>query len=123
MMTTDEMMRLRSAGAAVAASAPTQRAEISARAAARCLSGVVQLVSLEHGVEVMQRACADLATRPEAWKIKGPGEVGAATWTIAVIARGITPLCGDAAMISALAWWASETDPAEWQSVAAGAAA
>ena len=122
MMSTDEMLRLRSAAAAVSTGAPS-RAQISAREAARCLSGVVMLIAATFGQDVTRRACAELATNPEAWTTRTYGDLGEAVWRIAIISHGIRPLCGDAAMDAALAFWASETDPVAMLQVTSGVAA
>lgn len=123
-MSTDEMHRLRTAASAVTiGAAKGPRAQISARQAARCLSGVVLLVTEQYGPDVTRQACALLATSPDAWKSRQHDAVGTAVWTIAVLARGILPLCGDEAMASALAFWASETDPEAMRVVCSGVAA
>lgn len=122
MFTTDEIVTLRARAAAVSDGANAARDTgmlLTAREAARCLAGVVQFVSLQHGVAVMQRACANLAASDDAWRSRADGAVGEAQWTIAVVARGISDLCRPNALASALAFWASERDPAEWSRVAA----
>lgn len=98
---------------------------MSARTAARCLSGVVGLAARRYSVSAMQRACGDLARFDAAWSHSqlpaGPdGRVSELVEMIAVVARGILPLCGVDAMRAALAFWASESDPAVWTSVVAG---
>ncbi len=123
MMSTDEMLRLRTAARAVTTDAPMPaRVLISAREAARCLSGVVMLIASTFGHETMRRACAELAQRRASWETRTPGDLGEAIWRIAVISRGILPLCGPDAMNAALAFWASETDPATMQQITGVAA-
>lgn len=99
---------------------------LSARAAARCLSGVIYLVSTRWSVDVMQQACAELVRCDATWATNFgrlpagvDGVVSEPTQIIAVVARGILPLSGVDGMRSALAFWASESDPAEWQRVIA----
>jgi len=109
--------------------APSEITRMSARAAARCLSGVVGLVARQWSVDVMQRACADLVRCDAAWQTqfgtlpRENGRIPPAIEMIAVVARGILPLTGAESMRAALAFWASEDDPAAWQTVTAGLAA
>lgn len=112
-----------------AVTAPSADVRMSARAAAACLSGVIALVSKRWSVDAMQRACADLARHEPAWESSfgrlphGPnGAVTEPVEMIAVVARGILPLASEDSMRAALAFWASESDPAEWQRVAGVAA-
>lgn len=97
---------------------------LSARIAARCLSGVVGLVALRWGTLAMQRACAELVRHDDAWASsfgKLPagvdGRVTEPVEMIAVAARGILTLAGAQNMRAALSFWASESDPAVWTSV------
>ena len=99
---------------------------MSARTAAACLSGIVGLVSRRWGVDVMQRTCADLARHQPAWATSlgrlPTGHDGLLTepiQLIAVVARSLLPLAGADRLRSALAFWASEDDPAVWNQVAA----
>lgn len=119
MMTTDEIERLRAAASAVVTDGLEPRVQISARQAARCLAGVVRLAALEHGVDAMRRACAELAADVAA---TGVGSVGAAMNSIRLVARGIAPISGPRGLRAALAFWASETDPAVWRQVESDAA-
>lgn len=103
-----------------------QDARISARAAAKVLAGIVSLVSRNHGIDVMQRACAILARHDATW-ISGfanlPIENGAVpepVQLIAVVARGILPLAGADNVRAALSFWATEDDPGVWSSVVEG---
>lgn len=98
---------------------------ISARAAARCLSGVMSLVARQASVLEMQRACALLVRTPEVWSSRfsvlpkeTDGRVAWAVEHIAVVARGILASSGDDSMRAALSFWAIENDPAEWQKIA-----
>ncbi len=127
MMTTDEIADLRARAHAVRVS-PTS-ARVSPRAAAACLSGVVRLIASSAGVDVMRHACAALVRHTPAWETslrllpdKGTGtNVSSAIEMIAVVARGILPLCGVDGMKAALSFWACETDPAEWRAVSEAA--
>lgn len=101
--------------------------QMSARTAARCLSGIVNLVAQRWGVPVMQKACADLVRYEPAWSSsfgqlpnEGTGYVPEPVQLVAVVARGILTLAGADRMRAALSFWASENDPAVWTSVAGG---
>lgn len=114
---------------ALAVMHPDASTSMSARTAARCLSGVIALVAREHGTVAMQRACAKLVRFSDAWRssfgklpvaFADPEAVDEAIEMIAVIARGILPVAGAANMRAALSFWASESDPAVWTSVTGG---
>jgi hypothetical protein len=99
---------------------------VSARQAARCMSGIVNLVQRQHGVYAMQRACGELVRDARAWSSNltilprgADGRIDPALEHIAIVARGMLAIAGVEAMKSALAFWAVETDPAVWQRVAA----
>ncbi len=116
------------AAAVSATSADTAR--ISARAAARCLWGVVMLVCRQWSRDEMQMACARLVRDVDAWEsrlarlpVELDGRVHPALEHMAIVARGILPICDVDTMRAALAFWATECDPVEWQKVAAGVAA
>lgn len=108
---------------------PTDNLRLSARGAARCLSGVMSLVARQWSVDVMQRACAELARYEAAWSTRfgtlprEGGVVPAPIEMIAVVARGILPISGEESMRAALAFWATENDPAAWQTVTSDRAA
>lgn len=109
---------------------PDVPSSISARATARCLVGVVQLLVGRFGTDEMRRACAALACDATAMTTKlvelPRGATGAVDESILIlgsIARGILPLAGVANLRSALSFWASERDAAVMQRVAAGVAA
>lgn len=98
--------------------------KLSARAAARCLSGVVNMIAHRHGVLPMQRACADLARYEPAWRSSfgflpttDDGCVAEPVQMLAMVARGFLALAGVENMRAALAFWASESDPAVWSAV------
>lgn len=110
---------------AVAVLRPDVAGQMSARTAARCLSGVVNLIAQRWGVLPMHRACADLARHDAAWRTSfaqlptdAGGHVAEPVQLLAVVARGILSLAGAENMRAALSFWASERDPAIWASVA-----
>ena len=98
---------------------------MSARTAAACLSGIIALVSRRFGVDVMQHTCAELVRCAQAWPELGyvpsnyDGRVSEPVQLIAVVARSLLPIAGAENVRAALAFWASEDDPAIWQAVAA----
>lgn len=99
---------------------------MSARTAAACLSGIIGLVSRKWSVDVMQQTCAEVVRCRDAWATSFgllpagyDGRVTESTQLIAVVARSLLPLAGAEAVRDALAFWASEDDPAIWQAVAA----
>lgn len=107
---------------------PDVPSSISARAAARCLVGVVQLLVNRYGADEMRRACAELACDAASTMLvelpRGVnGAVDESVQILGSIARGILPLAGVANLRAALSFWASESDAAVMQRVAAGAAA
>ncbi len=116
----DEFPAIRTLASAVNERSPEQR--MSARTAARALFGPVGLASARHGVDAMQRACAELVACKAAWTTKfgtlprdATGRVSEPIALIASMARGLLPLAGVDHLRSALAFWASEDDPARWQ--------
>ena len=102
--------------------------QMSARGAACCLYGAVSLVASRHGVDAMQRSCADIVRCDAAWASNFgtlpramDGSVPETIRMIATLARGVLPMAGVARTRAALAFWAVEDDPAVWQLVAAAA--
>lgn len=99
---------------------------LSARTAARCLSGVVSVMTRRWSVDLMQRTCAELVRHDEAWATQlgrlphENGLVSEAMQLLAAIARGILPLAGEDNLRAALSFWATETDPRVWLSIAEG---
>lgn len=105
------------------ASAPAAR---SARDAARALCGVAGWITRATSMQAMQAAMAELARYEPAWGAGGlralpvkNGYVDATVAMIASVASTLVPFFGAAAMRSAMAFWAVETDSAVWQTVAA----
>lgn len=114
---------------AAAVQGPVGSARISARSAARCLWGVMSLVARQTSTKAMQHACASLVRADVAWTsalavlpVGLDERVSPELEQIAVVARGILPLCDAETMRAALSFWAVESDPAEWQRVAGIAA-
>jgi hypothetical protein len=106
-------------------------AVMSARSAARCLSGVMNLVGRKYSTAIMQRACSLLVRHDPAWItsfgllptpgfVPGADKVSEVIEMIAVVARGILPIAGAENMRAALSFWACETDPAIWTSIVSG---
>ena len=119
----NDLPGLRALGRTVDDRSPDQR--LSARSAARLLFGAIGLATARHGVDEMQRACAELVRHDAAWTTKfgtlprGPdGTVSEALSLIASMARGILPMAGAEHLRAALAFWASERDPAVWRQMA-----
>lgn len=114
-------LRIRAAIVTMVDGAPASSTKMSARTAAAVLSGICGLVSRRWTVDQMQRTCAELVRYEPAWASsfgRLPAVHGAAptepTQLIAVVARSLLPLSGDANLRAALAFWASEDDPAAW---------
>ena len=87
---------------------------LSARGVARGLWPYIYAASTRHGEDEMRRACAFLAgTTPDGW--------GAAETTLEIsLASTAAAILRESTLENvraALAFWASETDPAEWQAV------
>jgi hypothetical protein len=116
---------LRSRAAAVMCAESGQSA-MSARTAAAVLAGIVGLVSRKWSTDVMQETCAGLVRHDAAWTksfVELPagidGRVTEATQLIACVARSLLPIAGAENLRAALAFWASESDPAVWNEIAA----
>jgi len=88
--------------------------QLSARGVARRLWPYIYAASTRHSEGEMRTACAFLAaTSPSAWSIANTTlEVSLAS-TAADLLREST----QENVQAALAFWATETDPAEWQAV------
>lgn len=109
-------------------STPTDRQALEARSIAQCMSGVIGLAVRRFSLEAVQHACAELARHTRAWETRlgdlprgTDGRVTPLVELIAAAARGFFPLSGSDTLRSALAFWASESDPAVWMSLAQAA--
>lgn len=98
---------------------------LHARSAAQCLSGVVGLAARRFSLDVVQRACAELARHDRTWEStlgdlpRGTdGRVSEPVEMLAAAARGLYPLAGVVGVRAALAFWACERDAAVWMSIA-----
>ena len=103
---------------------------IHARGVAQCMSGVIGLGARRYSLEAMQRACAELARHDRAWETTlgdlprdVTGRVPEPVQMVAATIRGFYPLAGSEPLRAALAFWASERDPAVWMSIDQPAAA
>jgi len=109
------------ASAVVAAPAAVER--MSARTAARCLSGIVGLIARRWTADEMQYVCAELVRYDRAWLTSlsvlpsSHGRVSEPMQLLAVVARGLLPIAGVENLRAAVSYWASETDPAQWQAL------
>lgn len=114
---------LRSQAAAVIAAPAADGGSVSARQAAAILAGICGFVARRSSVDAMQQACATLARMKVMDFGKLPtgfdGRVAEEISLIASVARSVRSLAGDDAVRAALAFWASEDDPAIWNQVAA----
>lgn len=110
-------------GQAAAVMAQSDDQSVSARQAAAILSGVCGLVARRTSVDEMQRTCAQLARMAPLCFGRLPtdhtGRVTEAMALVAATARAILPLAGESNLKAALAFWASEDDPAVWNQIAA----
>jgi hypothetical protein len=106
------------------ASAPAAR---SARDAARALCGLVGWLTRTSSLPKVQTALAELARYAPAWDAAAPlralpvvnGRVNDVVMCVAATTSTLVPFFGAAALRSAMAFWAVESDPSVWQSVAA----
>ena len=95
-----------------------QRAPLSARDVARELAPVIRSVANAHGAAEMRLACAWLSraiwpSRGMRCALRGP---------ILALAQALSERAGHANVRDALAFWATEPDPAVWQGVVNAAA-
>lgn len=95
-----------------------------AGAAVSRLFGVIRSASNAHGMEIVQQACSLIARSDAAWRpplTNLPSHdhqgVAAAIRSIATFATGMLNTSGPEAVRAALAFWATERDPARWQVV------
>jgi len=121
----DEIDDLLALSADVMSSGPVTTHALTAREAARALVGVVGWVSRQTDVLTMQEAMAALARHTPAWEhnfasfpIRHDGLVDRNVALIACVCSGLVRLFGARSLRSAVAFWATETDAAVWQTVA-----
>lgn len=94
---------------------------LPARVVAQCLSGVVRLITNHVGHDEMRRVCAELALNEQAWATalrSLPGQSPATLYLVSSL-EGMRSLASEHDLRAALAFWAVESDPAEWQRLAA----
>lgn len=98
---------------------------MSARAVARCLSGVVHLIAGSVGIAAMQESCAEIVRSAKAWRTglrelprAHDGMVRDPVKLLGVVAAGFLPVAGEHAVRSALAFWATEDDVEAMRQVA-----
>ncbi len=100
---------------------------MTARMAAKVLSGIVGLISRRWSKDLMQRTAADLVRHDGAWSTSlrdlpcaHGEEVAEPMMLMAVVARSLLPMAGVKNVRAALSFWATEDDPGTWQSVVEG---
>jgi hypothetical protein len=121
MLTSHDLNHLRTLAAPVSLPGPSA-ATLGPKGAARALSGVVRLVVIHAGQDVMQRACAKLARSRVGWSdMTGDIRLNGALAILSAAADGIAQVAGYDNVMAALAFWACETDPAVWRDVASAA--
>lgn len=110
----------------VPTSAPCQREHGSARDAARAIAGLVSWVANRVGVVRMQEVMAELARHVDAWRPGNfmrdlptgyNGMVDEHVALVAVVTSSLVHAYTPASLRSAMAFWATERDPAQWQLV------
>lgn len=97
---------------------------LSARTTARCLLGIVSLISRRWTPDIMQHTCAALVRDELVWEtsfgrvpLEPNGIPSEPTQLISVVARSLLPIAGPDNLRSALSFWATEDDPGVWTSV------
>ena len=118
----DDFEDLRARAVDVATSPSVRRGQLSAAEAAHCLTGVMSWIQRTSSAARMQEICAELARFDDAWTTsfgKVPlgvdGRVDANMALLATVCRGVLELAGGMNLRAALAFWATESDPAEWR--------
>lgn len=124
MMTSQDEVQLRARALNVHAAAAVRPGQISAREAAKVLSGVMSWVARTSSAEAMHDAAAALAAHDAAWSssfrdlpIGDNGEVPPTIQMMATVARATLELAGVENLRDAVAFWASERDPGNWQAL------
>lgn len=124
----DDLDDLLALSADVMSSAPaTTKPVMTAREAARAIVGITGWVSRRSGQNAMQKAMADIARHVDAWRPASPfhslptrydGRVDENVVLISCVISSLVPLFGLGPLRAAVAFWATENDPAIWQSIA-----
>lgn len=122
----DQIADLKDRAALVMAQPASLPGLMTARTAAAVLSGICGLIGRRWTVDEMQKTCAELVRYEPAWATSfgrlpadRAGVVSEPTQLLAVVARSILPLSGPDHLRAALAFWASEDDPATWNQIVA----
>lgn len=101
----------------------TPTGTVSARQAAAILAGICSLIARRWSQDEMQRTCAELARLEKldfgVLPAGVDGKISEPMSLLAVVARSIRPLAGEANLRAALSFWATEDDPAVWNQIAA----
>lgn len=109
----------------VSAAPPVRRNQLTASEAAHALSGVMSWIQRAIGANPMREIAAKLARYDAAWTSSMGrlphvgGVVDPHLAMMAVVARSLLDLAGADNLRSAVAFWATETDPCIWRSLAA----
>jgi hypothetical protein len=126
----DDRSDLRALADDIDRSRPVRHAELSARETTCALAGVMSWVARRSSVQTMQQAAAQLVRHDSMWSS------GAAGWNhlpnrdgsvdihiamIAAVACGLYPIASMANIRRALAFWAVESDTAQWHAMIAAA--
>lgn len=110
----------------VPTSAPCLREQGSARDAARAISGLVGWVANRVGLIRMQEVFAELARHVDAWRPGNfmrdlptgyNGTVDEYVAMVAVVSSSLVHAYSPANLRAAMAFWATERDPAQWQAM------
>ena len=110
----------------VAASLPCAYRQGNARDAARALAGLASWIANRTSVERMRQCMAALVRHPAAWRhtalmrdlpTQYDGFVDEWVALLAVVSSSLAPAFGVVNLRSAMAFWATERDPAQWQAL------
>jgi hypothetical protein len=104
---------------------PSLTQDLHAISVVQCLSGIIGLGAIRYSLDTMQRACADLVRAKRAWETTlgelprdHTGRVPEPIVMVAAVARGLYPIAGAENLRAGIAFWAVESDPAVWMSIA-----
>lgn len=122
----DQLTELLVLASYVDTSAPARQNTLSAREAARNLSGLASWVANRQSMDAMQEAMSRLAIHGAAWKgpvylcdlpVEIDGRVDPTIAMIAVVCSGMIHTFGAQNLRSAVAFWATSRDAASWRKV------